>query len=112
MLHKGSAFYLPGRSQNLLKVKRYQDAEARVIGYLPGKGKYRGMLGALLVESKDNIRFRLGTGFTDQQRQVPPALGAWVTYKFYGLTARGIPRFASFVRVREHDGVVLNKLTE
>jgi hypothetical protein len=24
-----------------------------------------------------------------------------VTYKYHGLTARGVPRFASFLRVRE-----------
>ncbi len=100
MLHKGTALYIAGRSSDLLKVKRYQDAEARVIGHLPGKGKYTGMLGALLVESEDKRRFRLGSGLTDAQRKVPPAIGALVTYKYYGETAKGLPRFASFLRVR------------
>lgn len=101
MLHKGSALYQAGRSNDLLKVKTYQDAEARVIAHLPGKGKYTGMLGALLVETEDKKQFRLGTGFSDQQRRHPPPIGAIVTYKHFGKTARGIPRFASFMRIRE-----------
>ncbi len=100
MLHKGNSYYLAGRSHDLLKVKSSQSAEARVIAHLPGKGKYTGMLGALLVESEDNKRFRLGTGFTDQQRKKPPPVGSLVTYKYYGKTAKGLPRFASFLRIR------------
>lgn len=100
MLHRGDSYYRAGRSRDLLKVKSFQDAEATVIGHLPGKGKYTGMLGALLVETKNKKRFRLGSGFSDKQRQQPPAIGAIVTYKYYGKTVKGLPRFASFLRVR------------
>ena len=48
----------------------------------------------------EGLRFRLGTGFTDAQRERPPAVGEWVTYRFRGLNASGTPRFASFLRVR------------
>jgi DNA ligase-1 len=101
MLHKGDSYYRAGRSDDLLKVKRYQDAEARVIAHLPGKGKYEGMLGALVVETEDGKRFRLGSGFTDDERREPPAVGVLVTYKYYGKTARGIPRIASYMRIRQ-----------
>lgn len=101
MLHRGDSPYRGVRSDDLLKVKTHDDAEARVIAHLPGSGKYRGMLGALLVESADGRRFKLGSGFTDAQRQAPPVLGSWVTYRFRGLNPSGIPRFASFLRVRE-----------
>lgn len=100
MLHRADSRYQSGRSDDLLKFKPYRDAEARVIAHLPGKGKYRGMLGALLVERPDGLRFKLGTGFTDAQRADPPALGSWVTYRYSGLTRNGIPRFARFLRVR------------
>ena len=50
MLHRVDARYQGGRSDALLKLKRFDDAEARVVGYRPGKGKYAGMVGALLVE--------------------------------------------------------------
>ncbi len=101
MLHHRDAPYRPGRSGYLLKLKPHEDAEARVVGHLPGKGKYAGMLGALLVEHADGVRFRLGTGFTDAQRADPPPLGAWVTYRYDGFTSKGLPRFARFLRVRD-----------
>lgn len=101
MLHRGDSLYRAGRSDDLLKLKRHEDAEARVIGHLPGKGKYVNMLGALRVERPDGLQFNLGTGFTDEQRRDPPAIGSWVTYGFHGLTDRGVPRFAKFMRVRE-----------
>lgn len=101
MLHRGSSLYQASRSDDLLKLKTYEDAEAVVVGHLPGKGKYEGMLGALLVETPEKLRFRIGTGFTDAQRANPPPIGSTVTYKYYGKTRNGIPRFASFLRVRE-----------
>lgn len=99
MLHKGESRYRSGRRADLLKLKPWQDAEATVVAHLPGKGKYEGKLGALLVEMPGGMRFRLGSGFTDQQRADPPPLGSQVTYKYTGLTLRGVPRFASFLRV-------------
>lgn len=101
MLHHESALYKTGRSDALLKVKRYEDAEARVIKHLRGKGKYTGMMGALLLETHDGIRFKIGSGFSDRERQNPPEIGAVVTYKYFGKTKNDKPRFASFLRVRE-----------
>jgi DNA ligase-1 len=57
-------------------------------------------MGALLVESTDGRRFRIGSGFSDAQRRKPPALGSWITYRFRGLHDSGLPRFATFLRVR------------
>ena len=101
MLHRGGSLYTAGRSDDLLKVKRYDDAEAVVVGHLPGKGRLAGMLGALLVEMPDGRRFRLGTGFSDEERREPPPLGTTVTYKHFGKTRNGVPRFASFLRIRD-----------
>ena len=106
MLHRGDSLYKGVRNDDLLKVKTHDDAEARVIAHIPGKGKYAGQLGALLVEmpatdGKPALRFKLGTGLSDTQWQNPPAVGAQVTYRFRGLNDGGVPRFASFMRVRE-----------
>jgi DNA ligase-1 len=100
MLHRRDARYRPGRSEALLKYKPWTDAEARVVAHTRGKGRYRGMLGALVVERADGLRFRLGTGFSDAQRADPPPVGSRVTYRHNGFTANGIPRFARFLRVR------------
>ncbi|OYY93475.1 MAG: DNA ligase [Hydrogenophilales bacterium 28-61-23] len=100
MLHRADALYATGRSDDLLKLKPWLDAEATVIEHLPGKGKYRGMLGALRLEMPDGKRFNLGTGFSDAVRRNPPAVGALVTYRYRELNPNGIPRFASYLRVR------------
>ncbi|WP_341676776.1 DNA ligase [Niveibacterium sp. SC-1] len=100
MLHRGDAPYRGERTDDLLKLKPFEDAEARVVGYQPGRGKHAGRLGALEVETPEGLRLRLGSGFSDAQREDPPALGSWVTYRYRGLNASGIPRFASFLRVR------------
>ena len=100
MLHRGASLYRAGRSDDLIKVKTHDDAEARVVAHVPGQGKHAGKLGALLVEMASGQRFKLGTGFSDAERKAPPAIGSWVTYRFRGTHASGLPRFASFVRVR------------
>ena len=106
MLHRGASLYKAQRNDDLLKFKPFEDAEARVIAHIPGKGKYAGKTGALLVETpalagQPAQRFKLGTGLKDAQRSNPPAVGTIVTYRFRGLNDSGIPRFASFMRVRE-----------
>jgi len=104
MLHRGASLYRAGRGEDLVKLKTHDDAEARVIAHVPGKGKHAGRLGALMVETPEGRRFALGTGFTDAQRADPPPVGSWVTYRFRGLhEGSGLPRFASFLRVRSDE---------
>ncbi len=103
MLHHENALYKAGRSASLMKLKKYQDDEAIVIGYTAGKGKYLGQLGALKVKTKDNITFKIGSGFSDNQRANPPKIGTTITFKYNGLTQAGIPRFARFWRVKTVD---------
>jgi DNA ligase-1 len=100
VLHRADAPYLTGRSAVLLKLKPQHDAEAVVLAHLPGRGKHQGRLGALRVRNADGRTFDLGTGFTDAQREAPPAVGSVVTYTHRGSTEAGVPRFASFWRVR------------
>tara|TARA_B100000315_G_scaffold257212_3_gene305271 strand:- start:3087 stop:3917 length:831 start_codon:yes stop_codon:yes gene_type:complete len=103
MLHRGASYYQAGRSDDLMKFKRYQDAEATVIAHIPGRGKYTGLMGSLLLETPRGKRFAVGSGFTDAVRRNPPRLGTVVTYKYFGKTVHGVPRFASFLRIRaEH----------
>lgn len=100
VLHRGEALLARPNMDDLLKLKPFEDAEARVVGHVAGRGKYAGMLGALQVETPEGRRFKLGTGFSDAQRRDPPALGSWVTYRYRDTNPSGIPRFASFLRLR------------
>ncbi len=84
----------------LLKVKHFQDAEARVVGHEPGKGRHKGRLGALLVELADGTKFSVGTGFSDAEREKPPAVGSQIQFRYQELSDGGVPRFPSYVGVR------------
>ena len=99
MLHQADSLYHSGRSNDLLKLKPWQDAEATVVEILTGKGKFTGMMGSLLVADESGRIFRIGTGFSNKERRNPPAVGTVITYKFTGTTKKGLPKFASFLRI-------------
>jgi len=103
MVHKANSYYYVGRSSNLMKFKKVQDAEAIVIAYIGGKGKYKGMLGAITVQTETGIIFNIGSGFSDNERANPPAIGSTITYKYNGKTKANIPRFARFFRIRNKE---------
>lgn len=101
MLRKPYSFYEEGRSMTLLKVKTFHDAEAKVIGYTPGKGRHKGRTGALMCETLTGIKFDVGTGLSDKERESPPKIGSIITYRYQELTKAGKPRFPSFLRERK-----------
>jgi len=103
MLHRANAYYQTGRNPALMKLKKHQDAEATVIEHLPGKGKYKNMLGSLKVKTPEGVVFKIGSGFSDRERRSPPEIGSIITYKYNGKTKAGIPRFARFWRLRKAD---------
>lgn len=99
--HRADAAHVTGRSEALLKLKPRQDAEAVVVGYTPGTGKYQGMTGALAMEMPDGKRFHIGSGLTDALRRVPPPIGARITYRYQHPTKKGVPRFPRYLRMRK-----------
>lgn len=105
MLRAPRSAYEHRRSGQLLKVKSFQDAEARITGYLPGEGKHAGRLGAYeaVLLSGPRTKFGVGTGMTDAERQRPLPIGTVITIKFFELTPDGVPRFPSFVAARDYE---------
>ena len=91
------------RSGHLRKLKRFIDDEATVIGHQDGEGKHEGRLGALVCQLKDGTTFRAGSGFTDAERETPPAIGAIVTVRYFELTPDGVPRFPTFLAIRNYE---------
>jgi len=92
--------YHTGRSAHVFKVKKARDMEGLVIGINKGKGKYKNAMGSLTLKLENGVIFKLGTGFTDLVRNNPPGVGTTVTFKYYGFSKNGVPKFASFLRVR------------
>lgn len=127
MLRDPSGFYKYGRSTpregGLLKLKRFEEAEAIVVGFEErmhngnekdrfGKrtshkaGKTgRGDLGALICFD-GFVEFNLGSGFTDDERaeiwrNKKKYLEKKVTYKFFPTGSKDLPRFPTFKGFRK-----------
>lgn len=100
MLRQPGSRYEVGRSSTLLKAKSFSELDAQVVEHVPGRGRHRGRMGALLMQLSNGLRFNVGTGFTDAQRGTPPTVGSIISVRYQELTDRGVPRFPSFVRVR------------
>ena len=110
MLKDPKSKYEGKRSHALLKVKRFEDTEATVIGHLQGTGRCSGMMGAIQVREKDGTTFKIGSGFNDAQRRKPPKVGTVVTFKFQGRSKAGVPRFPIYSGDFQFPRVVLPKV--
>jgi len=105
MLRAPNSPYKPKRTRFLLKVKPDHDAECEIVGYKPGTGKYKDVLGSfeckMIPEGK---RFYI-SGMTDEIRKTylkTHPIGTIVTYKYTFLTDEGIPRHPRYLRIRRN----------
>lgn len=100
MLRRPQSYYDVGRSNSLIKLKKFDDDEAVVLEHLEGEGKLSGIMGSVLVQNRDGKTFKIGSGFSLKERKSPPEIGAIISYRYTGFTNSGIPRFATFIRER------------
>ena len=103
MLRKPTSLYERKRSNNILKVKIFTDAEATVIDYEAGKGRHEGRLGGYIctwTDERNDRVFHVGTGLTDAERDNPLPVGSVITFEYFGLTNAGSPRHPKYLRQR------------
>jgi DNA ligase-1 len=100
MLRKPGSLYEGKRSSTLLKVKSFTDEEGRLVGYSDGTGKYKGMVGALILKISGDVEVMVGTGLDDATRAKPPKIGSMIKFKYFEKSAAGVPRFPVFIEVR------------
>lgn len=91
--------YYTGRTSSALKYKSFTDAECMVTAVIEGKGKFSGQLGAVKCDYQGKI-IKIGSGFTSEQRKRSFETGTVVSFKYYGLTHLGNPKYPVFLRVR------------
>ncbi|WP_122873427.1 DNA ligase [Campylobacter showae] len=113
VVREPNAPYERKRSKNALKYKKFKDAECEVTAINEGTGKYAGLMGSVTCKAlgaagsntdeqiPHGVKFKVGSGFSDEERANPPKIGSIITYKYQNLTAKGLPRFPIFLRVRE-----------
>lgn len=131
ILRSPTALYKQGRStlkeQGMIKLKRFLDAEAEIIGFeelmhnhnqavtnelgLTERSSHKenleggNKLGALICKTPEGVEFKIGTGFNDAQRQEfwkrrDELLGHLVTYKYFSHGIKEAPRHPVFLRLR------------
>lgn len=98
--------YKAGRSNNLLKMKTWRDAEFLVIAVNEGKGKLQDHAGSFTCVTSDMKHFNVKmegelVALRDYLNHPELAIGRYLTVKYYGLTKYGIPRHPIGVRFRE-----------
>jgi DNA ligase-1 len=103
MLRKPGSKYEAKRSSTLLKVKKFVTEEVTVIAVLGGKGRCAGMMGKLECRMDNGIEFKVGTGFTDEERRNPPLEGSRITVRYPETTNSGKPRFPAFLTERNYE---------
>lgn len=97
MLRNPNSIWTPVRSRNSLKMKKERVSIGAIVGTTEGKGKYVGMLGALVVEWC-GVRFQL-SGMTDDERRKDDWIGKKVKFKYREVSNLGVPKEARFVAV-------------
>ena len=100
VVRDGASLYYTGRKSRALKVKSYIDEECEVVQHIQGKGKNKSRLGSLLCKMDNKKIIKIGSGFNNKERINPPKIGAIITFKYYGLTSKGNPRFPIYLRER------------
>jgi len=93
--------YIAKRTNKALKVKTFLDKECKIIAHNSGHGKYSDILGSVTCLLDNNVTFKIGSGFSVEERKNPPAIGSMITFKYKEMTKYGKPRFPIFLRVRE-----------
>jgi DNA polymerase/3'-5' exonuclease PolX len=126
MLKDPSSIYEDKRSNFMLKYKPSFDAEAVIVDYRPGTGKYTGKLGAFIckplinkgnyqvVDEDKNHIFAI-SGMDDNIREnykKSHPVGTIITYEYSGMTDAGKPRFARYIRIRDDVEVKKEKVLE
>ena len=94
------ALYIAKRTSKVLKVKTFKDTECEVIAYTEGKGKFKGLVGALKCKLSNGIEFKIGSGFNLEERKNPPKIGDIITFKYKEFTKYNKPRFPVYLRIR------------
>lgn len=97
------------RSYSLQKIKRFQDAEFKIIGAEEGRGKDAGTIGAFVCVTDQGKDFnaRLKASYARRRELFEGPKEAWLgkvlTVRFQGFTAEGKPRFCRGIEIRDYE---------
>ena len=98
------------RSYNLQKFKDFHDTEATIIGYVPGKGKFTGLIGKFLMRDDNGIEFGcpIGKGYNFDDRRyilnnVNKYIGKRATFTYFERTKANSYRHPLYKTLRNYE---------
>lgn len=72
IVKKLDTIWKDGTSKDMVKIKEVYDADLYCIGIKAGKGKYKGKIGSLILQTScGRLRVKVGTGLNDLDRDKP-----------------------------------------
>ena len=102
--------YQNKRSYGLQKFKDFHDAEATIVGYVPGKGKRTGTLGKFMMQDDDGVEFGCppGKGYNYKDlanilNNVHDYIGERATFTYFERTKAGSYRHPLFKTLRNYE---------
>ena len=113
--YEGSILRLNGvyeckRSYNLQKFKDFHDTEATIVGYVPGKGKFTGLIGKFLMIDDEGIEFGcpIGKGYNFQDRRdilnnINDYIGKRATFTYFERTKANSYRHPHYKTLRNYE---------
>ena len=113
MLKKYDVPYFFGRSFDMLKYKRFKDAEFKIVDIEDGKGNKKGKATAVICVDENGTEFKAGVTGTEEFAAEMFAnketyIGKIATIKYQELTPMkdgkgGVPRFGKMTSVRDYE---------
>ena len=113
MGYEGSIIRLNGeyeqkRSKNLLKVKDFSDSEAKITGFVEGKGKRIGTIGKFIAVDSQGMQFGMPVMdkfkyLQDNFKEMQTWIGKIATFTYFEKTKRGSYRHPLFKAIRNYE---------
>ena len=102
--------YQNKRSYGLQKFKDFHDAEATIVGYVPGKGKRTGTLGKFMMQDDKGVEFGCppGKGYNYKDlanilNNIHDYIGKRATFTYFERTQYGSYRHPLFKTIRNYE---------
>lgn len=108
MLRRRNKLVRLTKTKDIVKVKKFLDSEAQIVGAVEGNGRLQGTLGALECEWSNGVRFEIGSALDDKERARlwevrQEIIGEYVNFQYFEPSKDGVPIYPTYRGIRHRD---------